>query len=223
MTTQNPIIPTNGLNLDLQSLAAEIRNPNSFRLLSVNPKGSAEVAYIWRRVALEVSPKEALQRAITKVFTKNLDSQTIATLDTKAKAIIKATKAGIKAQAKVAKMQEAEPVVTIIEDEIPAYEVNENHYYGMGLCVEHQTCHHYFNINEPAKGSETSKGICHHCGMVRKFFNSIHSQIAARRKALKEALQGFDEVSEDSEAMTELAMQDALNSMAEFDAMTATV
>lgn len=212
MTTMNPVIPTTGLKATVAAIAEQIRNPNTFRLVSVKPKASDEVSYVWRAVAKEVSPKEALKRDITKVFTKNLTSATIANLDKTVKAIVKATKANIRAEKKLAKMRKAEPVVTIVADEIPLFDITETHYMGMGLCTEHQTCHHNWAINTPAKGSTTSKGICEHCGEVKQFFNSIHSQIMAKRAEAKGILAEFEEET-DSEEMMELAMADALNAM----------
>lgn len=210
MTTANaPVIPS---VKGLESVVDSIRNNSTFRLVSVKPKASAEVAYVWRAVAKEVSPKEALKREITKVFTKDLSTKTIAKLDKDVKAIVKATKANARAERKLAKLNKAEPVVKEIEIVDVTLTCGKE---GMGLCEEHGTCHHFFEINTPAKGSITSMGLCKHCGEVRQFFNSIHSQIMAKRKAIKEALEGFDVVDEDSPEMVELAMQDAMNAMAE--------
>ena len=217
-TVANPIVTTTGLDTVAAKYAKAIRNAR-FQLLAVkpkvaNPEGQA-IAYVWRAVAKMVSPKEALQRAITKVFTKDLSGREIKRLDTIAEQITKAINDGIVAQEALAKMVK-------VEDEVESgftVNVQTGHTYGMGLCQDCQECHHFWEVNRSGSNGNapTSKGICLHCGKVGQFFNSIHSQIQARREALldRELVDevGVDHEEEEDDSLNALAMADAMNAM----------
>ena len=217
-SASNPIVSTTGLTGQTAEIAKQIRNAR-FQLLAVKPKVSREAAYIWRAVAKEVSPKEALQRAITKVFTDGFNNTEIKAMDKQADAIVNAIQAGIKAQEALANMVQTEESKG--EEFVPGFDITETHTYGMGLCVDCQACHHFWEINRSGSqgNSPKSKGLCLHCGKVGQFFNSIHSQIQAKRQALldRELVDevGMEVEDEEEDEMNALAMQDAMNAMIE--------